>query len=334
MTTNNLVSVIIPFQKPNPYLKETLQHLNNIKGENIEAILLPDSDLSPEQFSEIKFPLRIIPTGQVSPAIKRDIGAKESTGQILAFIDDDAYPDERWLDMALVHFQDPDVAAVGGPQITPDTDSFWQKVSGAVFLSPLNGRAVCRYWPCARSFGVDDWPSVNLLVQKQDFLQIGGFDSQYWPGEDTKLCLDIIDKLGKRIVYEPQAKVYHHRRPGFGKHIKQVGNYGLHRGYFVKRLPKTSCRLSYFLPSMFFLFVLLGWMALLIHPLLVVLYLILWCIYLGSLLVSTIGIFNKIHNFKIALSTLPYLVGTHFWYGWRFIQGLLFTRDLKSKLGR
>jgi glycosyltransferase involved in cell wall biosynthesis len=334
---DQLVSIIIPFQGPGDYLRETLQHISDLEYQPLEIILLPDAFFDLDFFPaniRARLTLQVISTGEVSPAIKRDVGAEKSQGEILAFIDDDAYPDSYWLDKALPHFSNPDIAAVGGPQITPESDSFRQKVSGAVFLSPLNGKAVCRYWPCAGSFEVDDWPSVNLLVRKQDFLQIGGFDSQYWPGEDTKLCLDIADKLGKKIIYEPQAKVYHHRRTGIGKHIKQIGNYGLHRGYFAKSLPRTSCRLAYFVPSLFFLFVLLGWVGLFIGFRVGIIYLLLWCVYLLSLIVSTLGIFQKVRDLKIALATVPYIVGTHFWYGWRFMQGLLFTRDLKSKLGR
>lgn len=334
---DQLVSIIIPFQRPGEYLRETLQYISNLDYQYLEVILLPDAPFELDFFSDhvrSRLTLQVISTGEVSPAIKRDMGAEKGQGEILAFIDDDAYPARNWLNMALPHFQNSEVSAVGGPQITPDSDSAWQKVSGAVFLSPLNGNAVYRYWRHKHSFAVDDWPSVNLLVRRQDFLDIGGFDSQYWPGEDTKLCLDIINKLGKTIIYEPRAMVYHHRRAGLAKHLKQIGNYGLHRGYFAKHLPQTSLRISYVLPSLFFIFVLLGWTAFFIHSFLGFLYTLAWSVYILALLSSTAGIFLKIRDLKISIATIPYLVGTHFWYGWRFVQGFLFTPDLRSKLGR
>jgi len=327
-------SIIIPFQTVNPYLKETLGHIAKLEHSCFEVILLPDADFPAEDIDAYDYSLQIISTGSVSPAIKRDMGAAASHGKYLAFIDDDAYPATDWLTQASPHFGDHEIAAVGGPQITPEEDGFWQKVSGAMFISPLNGKAVCRYWPCRKRFFVDDWPSVNLIVKKGDFMSVGGFDSGYWPGEDTKFCLDLIEKQGKKIIYEPDSRVFHHRRAGFTRHMKQVGNYGLHRGHFARRFPKTSLKPAYFIPSCFFLFICAGWSTFYLNLFLTRSYIFFWLLYLLALTVSTIGIYARLKDFKIALATVPYLVSTHFWYGWRFLKGFLFIKDLKSRLGR
>ncbi|MCF8070510.1 MAG: glycosyltransferase [Desulfobacterales bacterium] len=327
-------SIIIPFQKASGYLAESLFHISKLRGITFEVILLPDDDLTDDKVSEYDFQIKIAPTGSVSPAIKRDMGSEVSEGNFLAFIDDDAYPTPDWLKNAIVAFSLEDVVAVCGPQITPQDDGFWQKVSGAMFLSPLNGKSVCRYWPCGDRFYVDDWPSVNLIVKKEAFERVGGFDSAYWPGEDTKLCLDLTKKLKKKILYVPELKVYHHRRAGFIRHLKQIGNYGMHRGFFAKKFPETSLRLSYFIPSFFFLFVILGWVMLLGPFLAAYGYIFLWLVYMIALCFSTVQIYRKIKDISVAVATIPYLVSTHFWYGWRFIKGFIFVFNLKSKLGR
>ena len=328
-----MVSIIIPFQQSSSYLLETLNAISSLNYGSFEVILLPD------QFEEIPvngydFAARVFPTGQVSPAVKRDLGAEQAGGKYLAFLDDDAYPAADWLQAATPRLNDQTIAAVGGPQITPENDGFWQQVSGAVFLSPLNGKAVNRYRPGGRSYEVDDWPSVNLIVRRDDFAAVGGFDSAYWPGEDTKLCLDLTMGLGKKIVYEPKARVYHHRRAGFRKHLKQVGAYGLHRGYFAKRYPETSFRLSYLIPSAFFIFVCFGWLSLAVGPTALKAYQGLWAFYGLALVFSTFMTGKTIGDYGVALAAAPYLAATHFWYGWRFIVGFCFTKELKSKLGR
>ncbi|MBQ5511265.1 MAG: hypothetical protein IIT94_09040, partial [Prevotella sp.] len=81
-------------------------------------------------------------------------------------------------------------------------------------------------------------------------------------GEDTLLCEDIVYGQGKRLVYDPWAIVYHHRRRLFGPHLRQLGRYAFHRGYFVKKSPKTSFKLSYFVPSLFVLGLVAGGAAL------------------------------------------------------------------------
>ncbi|MCB1189599.1 MAG: glycosyltransferase [Leptospiraceae bacterium] len=329
------VSIVIPFQKENDYLKETLERLKSLDYGNFEVVLLPDEEGEIQFFknNQVPYPYKVIPTGKVSPAIKRDIGVEKGEGEIAAFIDDDAYPDTGWLKKATVHFDKEEVCAVGGPQVTPETDSFSQKVSGAMFLSFLNGNAVIRYWPIGQSKEIDDWPTVNLLVRKNNFLEVGGFDSTFYPGEDTKLCLDLINKLNKKIIYEPNAVVYHHRRSGFFRHLKQVGRYGLHRGHFAKVYPETSLRLQYMIPSLFFIFCLLGWFPLLFFPEYVYVYLGVWGLYCLVLCLSVISVFGKIKNVFVSISTLPYTLGTHIFYGLRFIQGY-FTKNLRSKLGR
>jgi GT2 family glycosyltransferase len=333
---NFKVSIIIPFQKENDYLTETIYNIDKLNYKNIEVLLLPDFGIEDifivKYLSNINFEYKIVSTDAVSPAIKRDIGASKCTGNILAFIDDDAYPKSDWLDNLLVHFEDKNVCAVGGPQITPENDTFWQKVSGAMFLSVLNGKAVDRYWSGITSYEVDDWPSVNLLVKKEDFLAIDGFDNSYWPGEDTKLCHDLV-QTGKKIIYEPQAIVYHHRRSGFKRHMRQVGNYGLHRGHFAKKYPETSLKLQYIIPSLFFIFVVAGWLMIPISQFTSAFYIVLCLLYIFAIIISTISINNKLKNVNISLCTIPYIVGTHFWYGYKFIKGY-FTNNIKESLGR
>lgn len=329
-----MFSIIIPVQKINDYIHETCGKLTDLKNKNFEILIFPDSAGSDDSELEKKLQAKIIPSGKVSPAIKRDLALKHAAGEYLAFIDDDAYPNDEWLDIAEKHLRNAGVAAVGGPQLTPENDSFWQKVSGAMFLSPLSGSAIIRFWPGKTIRTVDDWPTVNFIIKKTDFAAIGGFGSQYWPGEDTKLCLDIVKKLKKKILYVPELVVFHHRRAGINRHLRQVGNYGLHRGFFAKKFPETSRKFMYFIPSFFVGFLVLGILGSLYSAFVLKLFLLGLAVYFAAILFSTILIWQKTKNFLISIATIPFLVSFHVWYGIRFIQGLVFVKELKSKLGK
>jgi len=321
------VSIIIPVKEMNDYIKESISHILDLDYDDFEILVFPDVE-NKESFERT----RIIPTGKIGPAQKRNLGSEHSRGEILAFLDDDAYPRKDWLKNAVYHFRTSNIAAVGGPAVTPKDDSFGQKVSGAVFLSRLSGGNPERYWPTGEIREIDDWPSVNFLIRKSDFLTVGGFDCEFWPGEDTKLCLDLIKKLGKKIIYDPSVLVFHHRRVGLKKHLKQIGNYGIHRGFFAKKYPENSFKLKYFIPAGFFIFVVLGWILLFFpHPFKFA-YFSIWLIYLLALIVSFFDIYLKIKDIKVTLATMPYIFLTHFYYGWRFIKGFIFTKNLKSKL--
>ncbi len=325
-------SIIIPVQKINDYILETCEKLKKLDNRNFEIIIFTDEIGNDNKSVEEKLGAKIIPSGKVSPAIKRDMASKQAKGKLLAFIDDDAYPDEKWLDIAMKYIDNENIAAIGGPQLTPSDDSFWQKVSGAVFLSPLSGSALIRYWPGKKVEEVVDWPTVNFIVKKEIFDELGGFDSQYWPGEDTKLCLDIIKKTDKKILYAPELKVYHHRRSGLKRHLKQIGNYGLHRGFFAKAFPETSKNIFYFLPSIFILLIIIGALSSLYSAFILRIFLLGIALYFIALIYSTAFIYRKTNNFFVSLATIPYLILTHIWYGIRFIQGYIFTKELKSKL--
>lgn len=316
-------AVIIPVTRSNPHLFESLETLHALyANENVEVIVLPNQ-------AETLPHCRVIPTGPLGPGDKRDIGAKATDADILAFLDDDAYPTKDWLEHSLRHFQNETICGVAGPALTPPHDPFWARVSGSFFVTPFGGGNTERYWPGEQTRDVDDWPTVNLLVRREDFLKVGGFQTAFWPGEDTKLCRDLVYELKKRIVYEPQALVFHHRREGLKRHLRQVGRYGLHRGFFTKKYPETSMRLSYFVPTLFTLAMLIGVLALPLFPW--PLSSILFLYGLGCL-ASSLIIFRREKSARIAVASIPYTFLSHVVYGWNFFRGAVLTRDLRSTL--
>ena len=331
-----LASIIIPVKKINNYLrKETIPALLRQTEKNFEILVLTDRE------SHEKFPkTRIISTWpKTGPADKRDIGAKEAKGKILAFLDDDSYPDTSWLKNALDVFkQKKAYAGVCGPSLTPKSDNLSQKASGYVWSSWLGSGGAGNYRATVspRRF-VDDYPTVNLLVRKNDFWQVGGFESRFWPGEDTKLCNDLVYCLGKKIVYDPNVVVYHHRRPIFGPHLSQISRYAIHRGYFARTFPKTSFRLGYFLPSLFALgFIsgpLLGIIIKRQHELLSSFVFYSWfffsALYLILLLITIAHIYYLERRIKLSLLSGLSIFTTHLVYGFLFLKGF-FTLHLES----
>jgi len=325
-------SFIIPVKKINDYIREAIPQILKISRDDFEIIIYPDQSTK-EEWQKT----RQIATGKAGPAMKRNLAIRDAQGEILIFLDDDAYPfskddDHNFLDILDQDFQDRDILAVGGPAITPAQDSFWQKVSGAVFLSRFAGGCVERYAPVGAKKLVDDWPSVNFAVRKNIFHKIKGFDEKYWPGEDTKFCLDLFKKTGKKILYDPELIVCHHRRENLIGHLKQVGSYGLHRGFFAKKFPENSCKLKYFMPSLFFLFVIFGFCLSFFSVLMLKLYLFGWLIYILALIKVFFDIRKYEKNTLVVLNALWYTFLTHLVYGMKFLWGLVAVKQLKSKL--
>lgn len=243
-----LVSIIIACPAASDYLTECLSAISAQDYDNLEVLVLPD-EATGSDWHDARF--REIPTGTKRPAEKRNLGIKEARGNICAFLDDDAFPADDWLHNAVVHFSDPAIGAVGGPAVTPTNDPMMAQLSGLVFSNTLvSGNYRYRYKP-ERVREVEDYPSCNLLVRTDILRDLNGFRTDFWPGEDTYLCMDIIKKCDKKIIYDPRILAFHHRRKLFLPHLRQVGRYALHRGYFARKFPATSRKISYAMPSLF-----------------------------------------------------------------------------------
>lgn len=320
-------SFIIPVKEINLYIRTNILKILSFKRKDFEIIIYPD-----EITKEIWPKTRQIASGPVGPALKRNLAIRDAKGKILIFIDDDAYPKNDFLEILEKDFEDSKIVAVGGPAVTPKESQFWQRVSGATFLSSLSGGFPERYRPVGRKKFVADWPSVNLSIRKSIFADLGGFRGDYWPGEDTKLGFDLLMKKNIQILYDPELIVYHHRREGIMKHAKQIGAYGLHRGFFVKKYSATSLNWRYFLPSLFVLFIIIGGIGSFFSRNILLLYIFGWSIYAVALVNAFIDIYRHEKNILITLAASYYIFLTHIIYGLRFLEGLIFVRNLKSKL--
>ncbi len=326
-----IFSIIIPVKKMNEFLREeTIPAILEQSCQDFEIIILPDRKSS-ENFPKTK----IIPTlPKTGPADKRDLGVTQSKGQFLAFLDDDSYPEKHWLERALKIFgENEEFAAIGGPAITPKDDNILQKASGYVWSSWLGSGGAGTY-RCRvdKRRQIDDYPTVNFLIRKKSFLEAGGFDSHYWPGEDTKLCLDVIKKLHKKIIYDPGVLVYHHRRPVFISHLKQIGRYAIHRGHFARIFPETSFRIGYLMPTLFTAGLLGGFSLLLfmkltntlnLYPFYFYIYLLALLIYLAVLFITSFKVFRQEKNLKLSFLVVLSIFFTHIVYGSLFVKGFL-----------
>ena len=310
------ISIVVPVKGDNKYLRECIEACLNLDYPNFEVIVLPDEAIALPYGDKV----RIIPTGHIGPAKKRDMVVDQCRGEILAFLDDDTFPKKDWLKNAISNFDNKEVAAVCGPAVTPENDSLAQKVSGTVFsLSFVSGAYSMRYVPTGSRREVDDFPSCNFLIRKDVFKQIGGFDTNFWPGEDTVLCYKITKELMKKIIYDPGVLVYHHRRPSYDLHLKQVESYALHRGCFVKRFPATSLRFSYFVPTIFVLGLAIGGALAIFMPAMRFLYFGV----IGVYLILDLSYSSKNGNRALKFRVFFLNILTHLAYGIYFIKGLL-----------
>lgn len=309
--TSDLVSIVIPCKTIDDYTKKCVHTcLHFLDHKAVEVIVLTDFA---ETYEDMR--VKVVATGQVVPGEKRNKGMDMATGDYVAFLDSDAYPRHDWLTNALRRLDAEDVIGVGGPGVTPPEDNNLQEAGGMVYESPLMGGLKRRY----SEGGVvesNDIHSCNFIVKKTMLTNVR-WDVHYWPGEDTLFCRELLAKNKGKLLEVGNVVIYHHRRPLFRKHLKQVKAFGLHRGFFVKKFPENSNKLVYYMPAL----IVFGLVASLI---LAFFFLIFQIILVVALLGYLVGAAIPARK---RLRLLPFvflgLIVTHFAYGIQFIRGLL-----------
>ncbi|HLD02223.1 MAG TPA: glycosyltransferase [Candidatus Nanoarchaeia archaeon] len=315
-------SIIIPFKKANPYLEECMVHFKKQTFKDFEIILLPDFN---EKFSYPKS--RVIPTGEVKPSKKRNIGVKKAKGDFVVFIDDDAYPEKDFLENALKYFNDRKVGAVGGPQLTPPSDNLVQHISGEVLSSFGAGSMGVRYKIGRKTKEVNELPTCNLIIRKDLVKKAGYFDEALLTAEDSKLCF-ALRELGFKIMYVPDVVVYHHRRVSVKKHMRQMYIYARDLAWLLKDKQEKSIIFNIHpLPSLFLIGVVAGFFLALLNPILELIYIAVLLVYLVVFMLASIAR-NVLHFPLILLG----IILTHISYGIGFLAGLISRKPRTAKI--
>jgi len=322
-------SIIIPVRKINDYVKESILRIKKLDYQDFEVFIITDEK---EDYDFGGNRIKILESGNVGPGEKRNLGAKNATGDILAFLDDDSYPEYSWLTNAAKVFEDPEVFALGGPAVTPRGAEYLERMSGYLFESVIvSGKTTYRYRPEEKML-IDDYPSVNLFVRKSSFNEVGGFPIEFWPGEDTKLCLDLVEKYGRKFPYSPDVLVYHHRRDVFKPYLKQISRYGQHRGQFARIFPQTSRIPMYFAPSVFVIGLVGGFVTSLFWSKIFPYYFLSILFYFGVLFFASFKVSEKEEDSQRAC--FDFMKGvflTHIYYGINFLIGIMKKPELKLK---
>jgi hypothetical protein len=148
----------------------------------------------------------------------RNVGLQTATGDVVAFIDDDAAAEPDWLDHLTQSYEDEDVIGVGG-HVEPDfsTDRpgwFPPEFDWVIGCSHAGMPSFAR--------PVRNFVGANMSFRREALVDLGGFSQSLGRVganaagcEETELCIRAADwKPGGRLVYVPEARVDHYVPPG------------------------------------------------------------------------------------------------------------------------
>jgi GT2 family glycosyltransferase len=150
----------------------------------------------------------------------RNTGVEAATGEIVAFLDDDAVADHRWLELLAGAYDSPDVAGVGG-----SAQPVWETERPSWFPPEFDWVVGCSYRGMpGTATQVRNMFGCNMSFRRDLVRELGGFRLGYGCDE-TELCIRLRQRWPeKTVLYVPDARVLHHvpsSRMRFGRFLSR-----------------------------------------------------------------------------------------------------------------
>lgn len=217
------VSVIIPTLNAEAWLDRLLDRL--IRQTVAAEILVIDSE-SDDATCRIaashapRVRLLHVPRERFNHGGTRDFALRQSTGEYVLFLTQDALPADRYyIEKLLSAFSSPDVAAVCGRQIAwPDAPEY-EKLN-----RQFNYPDQPRIWREADipRYGVKSYFFSNACAayRRETYLAVGGFDAPIISNEDMMMAAKLLH-AGYALAYSPDAAVYHSHRYTFREELRR-----------------------------------------------------------------------------------------------------------------
>ncbi len=230
-------TVVIPtFGRPERLL-ECLRAVERVEYPAFDVVVADDGSPDPVEPHVVReswrVPVVVVRQANAGSGAARNLGAKEATGEYLAFTADDCAPDSGWL------------AGYAGAFATPDLEH--ALIGGAIrHALPRDACATASHLliDYLRSVFNAESPTFftpnNLAVHAESFREAGGFDDTIGAtGEDREFCARWL--AGGRAMGEaPEAVVSHAHPLSLGAFVRQQFSYGVGSTRFRARTPDSS----------------------------------------------------------------------------------------------
>ena len=222
-----LVSIVIPTRDAPHHIRRCLDSIfQKTTYPRFEVVVVDNGTTDEKALAAIReHPVRVVPFDRkFNFSLANNLGVEQARGEILVLLNNDTEViDPDWLETITFYLLQPDVGMVGPLLLYPDGS-----VQHAGVVLGFRGTAdhVMRGFPaevdgyagslcCARE--VSGVTAACLAIRRKDYLDLGGLVDHYATHyQDVDLCLRVRAQ-GKRILYLPGARLYHHESASRGK---------------------------------------------------------------------------------------------------------------------
>lgn len=218
------LSVVIPTYRRPGKLRRCLEALDlqGMGPDELEVVVVEDGGEAPE-LADLRsrsfggFAIIWLNQEHAGPATARNLGARTSTRQFIAFTDDDCMPRPDWARSILNGLSD-GVEVIGGHTVNAVEANLYSCAS-QLLVSYITDYGI----NCGQPF----FASNNLAISRRSFEAMGGFD-EHFPlpgGEDRDLCERLVES-GFILDFRPDAVVDHYHDLTLFQFWRQHFRYG------------------------------------------------------------------------------------------------------------
>ena len=216
-TSDPSISIVVNTVDRADSLRTLLRVLEQQSYANFEVIVVvgPTNDDTLSVLSAYGDRVQVLHCPRANLSQSRNIGLLAASGEIVAYIDDDAVPCRNWLQQFVRLFEDERLDGTGGIVylVHPNQPIVQHRIG---IVSSLAEQHDVR-WSELEQFPPEGeghlWTGrmmgTNMVYRRRSLLEIGGFDEFFeWVYDDTDIALRLVN-AGKIVHPIRQAPVYH-----------------------------------------------------------------------------------------------------------------------------
>jgi GT2 family glycosyltransferase len=230
------VTVVIPTYKRFPLALSLAQSIHALRPDAQVIVIEQEGDEEINAKFARKENVEYLHLPKSNTSHAKNAGISHATGDIIFFFDDDVELTSHIFETHIKEYEDPSIVGVSGRVINDDDvlpEALDVETGRTNFLGT---RFVWQYWSTKRQY-VDFAYGCHMSFRREILNKIGGFNTSF-----VKIFeeIDLGKRAGKygKIVFSPEALVYHHKAPAGGTRVSAEDKMRMlytHYGYYLSQ---------------------------------------------------------------------------------------------------